>query len=110
MNLYNMRQVRLAQGKNTHRVSYAWIVIDSMRPVQALLAEHPGLTVLTGAGDTIREVADQFQTDFGHPLNGNERIYLIDPIGNLMMSYSADIDPSLMLKDLKRLLQVSQLG
>lgn len=38
------------------------------------------------------------------------KIYLVDPLGNLFMSYSASIDPMNILKDLKRLLEVSQIG
>lgn len=108
-NLYNMRQVRLAQGKNAHRVQYAWIVTDAAAPEGALLAEHPGAMVLTGERLVVDNLLDQFDTKFG-PARGLERIYLVDPIGNLMMSFAPDLDPSLMLKDLKRLLKVSQLG
>lgn len=39
-----------------------------------------------------------------------DRIYLIDPLKVLMMSYPADIDPKGLFKDLKRLLKVSQVG
>ena len=38
------------------------------------------------------------------------RIYLIDPIGNLVLSYQPDSDPSKMRRDLSRLLRVSQIG
>jgi hypothetical protein len=38
------------------------------------------------------------------------RIYLIDPLGNLMMSYAADAKPKGMLEDLKRLLRLSSIG
>jgi cytochrome oxidase Cu insertion factor (SCO1/SenC/PrrC family) len=38
------------------------------------------------------------------------KIYLVDPLGNLFMSYSASIDPMNILKDLQRLLEVSQIG
>jgi hypothetical protein len=38
------------------------------------------------------------------------RIYLIDPLGNLMMSYAADAPPKGMLEDMKRLLRLSSIG
>jgi hypothetical protein len=40
----------------------------------------------------------------------SERVYLIDPLGNLMMSYAADAKPKGMLEDMKRLLRLSQIG
>jgi len=37
-------------------------------------------------------------------------VYLIDPLGNLMMSYSADAKAKGMLEDMKRLLRLSSIG
>ena len=39
-----------------------------------------------------------------------EGIYIVDPNGNLVFSYPIDINPKLLLADLKRLLKVSQIG
>jgi hypothetical protein len=38
------------------------------------------------------------------------RIYLVDPLGNLVLSYPPDTDPKDLLKDLGRLLRLSQIG
>jgi hypothetical protein len=35
---------------------------------------------------------------------------VVDPLGNLMMRFPRDPDPSRMLKDLQRLLKTSRLG
>jgi len=37
-------------------------------------------------------------------------IYLVDPLGNLMMRYPRDPDPAKLLKDLQRLLRYSRIG
>jgi hypothetical protein len=37
-------------------------------------------------------------------------IYIVDPNGNLVFFYPLDINPKLLLADLKRLLKVSQIG
>jgi len=39
-----------------------------------------------------------------------ERIYLVDPQGNVFMYYPRTVDPMAIYKDLKRLLTVSQVG
>jgi hypothetical protein len=39
-----------------------------------------------------------------------DHIYLIDPLGTLMMRYPRDADPSEMKKDFIRLLKVSRVG
>jgi hypothetical protein len=41
---------------------------------------------------------------------GTGRIYVIDPLGNLMMSYAADAKPKGLLEDMKRLLKLSSIG
>jgi KaiC/GvpD/RAD55 family RecA-like ATPase len=38
------------------------------------------------------------------------QVYVIDPLGNLMMWYSKDATSKGMKKDLKRLLKVSKIG
>jgi hypothetical protein len=37
-------------------------------------------------------------------------VYVVDPLGNFMMSYAANAEARGMLKDLKRLLKISQIG
>ena len=41
--------------------------------------------------------------------SNRDHIYLVDPIGNLMMRFPKNPDPAQMAKDIKRLLKVSQL-
>ena len=45
-----------------------------------------------------------------YPQLRNDKIYLLDPLGNLFMYYSANTDPMNILSDLKRVLEVSQIG
>ena len=46
----------------------------------------------------------------GGGANTADRIYIIDPLGNLMMSYAPDARPKGMLEDMKRLLRLSSIG
>jgi glutathione peroxidase-family protein len=39
-----------------------------------------------------------------------EHIYLIDPLGNLMMRFPKDADPSKVKKDIGKLLKASAIG
>jgi hypothetical protein len=39
-----------------------------------------------------------------------DHIYLVDPLGNLMLRFPANPDPQRMLKDLARLLKASRVG
>jgi hypothetical protein len=44
------------------------------------------------------------------PGERSDHIYLVDPLGNLMMRFPREPDPSKMLKDLQRLLRYSGVG
>lgn len=108
--LYNTRQVRLATGKDALRVRRVTLGLDGNQPElgQELAAEHQDLNYAAVA-DQQAELLQKFNEQ-GAPVNTNgEIVYLIDPIGNLMMRFY-NIDASLMLKDLKRLLKVSTVG
>ncbi len=97
--LYFMRQVRRAQGKDMERVERLWVITNRTRPVRELLQEFEGTVVVH---------FDQPMEDF--PGNPVDHIYLVDPLGNLMMRYPRDPDPSKMLKDLQQLLKYSRIG
>jgi hypothetical protein len=92
--LYFMRQVRRAQGKDMDRVARLWSITDGGKPRAELLAAIEG-TRIEG-----REPA-------AFPGNALDHIYLVDPMGNLMMRFPRDPDPSKMIKDLQRLLKYS---
>jgi hypothetical protein len=98
--LYFMRQVRRAQGKDMQRVARLWLLTDAAQPRAELLAAIDG-TVIAPAGASADFPAERSLTD---------HIYLVDPLGNLMMRFPRDPDASRMIKDLQRLLKVSGFG
>lgn len=98
--LVYMRQMRLAQGKETERIERVWLLTDRATPEAALVAEHPGLLIARGA-DALVESLPAPRSPFDH-------VYVVDPLGNLMMRFPANPDPRRMLKDLSRLLRHSK--
>jgi hypothetical protein len=98
--LYFMRQVRRAQGKEMLRVARLWLVTDGVAPRAELLAAIQGTVVaLAPAG-----------LDFPAEQSASGHIYLVDPLGNLMMRFPHDPDPSRVIKDIQRLLRASSFG
>jgi cytochrome oxidase Cu insertion factor (SCO1/SenC/PrrC family) len=111
--LYKTRQVIIAQEKNYERVQRLFVVTDGEATdptLAALLKEHPGLRVARPDAETLRALAREFSLPVGSPLENRDRVYLLDPLGNLMLSYPADANPNGMRKDLARLLRVSRVG
>jgi hypothetical protein len=106
--LYNMRQVRLALNRDMDRVQRVFIATPACCDWRFLDAEHPDLLTALAT----REAAPLLATlpAVGDLPTAAERIYLVDPLGNLMMSYAAAANPKGMLLDLKRLLGLSHVG
>lgn len=98
--LYIMRQIRRAQGKDMQRVERLWLLTDAVQPGAALLAAIEGTAIAPAVA----------VGEFPAERNVTEHIYLVDPLGNLMMRFPRDPDPSRMIKDLERLLKVSGFG
>lgn len=103
--LYNIRQVRLTTGADRERVERLWIVTDESNPAAELLAAHEGLWL--GRADP-QAFAASFPA--GETGDADAHIYLVDPLGHLMMRFPVDADPSRMKKDISRLLKVSRIG
>jgi len=102
-----MRQLRLTQGKEMDRVERVWLVTDGGPPTGAPTGAPPvaldGLWVVRAAGSA---ALAQFPAA-GQPA---DYLYVVDPLGNVMMRYPRGADPNRIKKDLVRLLKVSQVG
>jgi len=108
--LYTTRQVRAALEKDQGRVQRL-LVLEKL-PASTVRNElgriDPGLIVTIAPGESLARIRRELSPGSGSVEEGS--VYLIDPLGNLMMRYPVGADGKLMLKDLRRLLKVSQIG
>jgi len=103
--LYVMRQTRLALNNDMTRVERVFLVSGDCCDRSFLASEHPGLLVLDATGADAKPLLEEF------PSPGLEHtLFVVDPLGNLMMSYDARRDPHGLLEDLKKLLKLSHIG
>jgi cytochrome oxidase Cu insertion factor (SCO1/SenC/PrrC family) len=105
--LYDTRQVRLALDREMNRVQRVFIGDDNCCDLQELKAAHPDLIALR-ASPADEPLLDLLPNASG-AVNAH-RVYLIDPLGNLMMFYTPEAKPKGMLDDMKRLLRLSSIG
>lgn len=98
---YLMRQARRAQGREMQRIERLWLLTDEAKPRAELLAAIEG-TVVAPLGASAAE--------FPAERSPRDHVYLIDPLGNLMLRFPRDPDPMRVIKDLQRLLRASQFG
>jgi hypothetical protein len=112
--LYDTRQVRLALDRDMNRVQRVFIAGGDCCDAQ-LLHEHPDLITIRASAAAAPLLAllpgrDGMTSAEGPSAVEAPRVYLIDPLGNLMMSYMADAKSKGMLEDMKRLLRLSSIG
>jgi cytochrome oxidase Cu insertion factor (SCO1/SenC/PrrC family) len=100
--LYYMRQVRLIQNTEKNRIERVWLIDDGEAPAPEIVNEFEGILLVNAKDSDLLKAIPAKESNRDH-------IYLIDPIGNLMMRFPKNPDPAKMAKDIKRLLKVSQL-
>ena len=89
--MYLLERLKLATGKNQQRLKTAMI---ALKPI------HTKDTVVVS-----KEKMIQIRTYIK-----NDDILIIDPRGQIVMSYKRDVDPRKISADLKKLLKFSRLG
>lgn len=105
--LWQMRQVRLTTGKDADRVQRIWLVVDQAPLATSVIREFEGTMFLRARAD---EVAAFLPLPAEPGARLADHIWLIDPLGNLMMRWPKDADPNRMKKDLVKLLKASKIG
>ena len=103
--LYKIRQVRLTTGKDRDRVERVWLVTDGGAPEPSLLAAHEGMHVLRADPAAF---AATFPAAQGSA--AADHIFVVDPLGNVVMRFPKDADPNRMKKDIAKLLKASRIG
>jgi len=102
--LHLLRQSRLVLGNEMTRVLRVFLHGDSPPDKVFLEKQHRGLITIRDDG-LFRLLTE---SSLGALKPGG--IYLVDPLGNLVMYFSPDLDPGDMVDDIKRLLKFSRIG
>lgn len=103
--LWIMRQTRLLLAEDRDRVHRVFIATGECCDRTFLEAEHSGLVTVRAQDEAARAWLERFPTQPGTPF-----IYVVDPLGNLMMRFDARENPKGLLKDLEKLLKLSHIG
>ncbi len=103
--LYLQRQLRESLGREKDRVDRVWLVLDNAPISDALQPALQDATVLRVAPAALSQ---WLTADSGRALP--EHLYLVDPMGNWMMRFAADLDIAGAAKakrDVERVLRAS---
>jgi len=108
--LYLTRQTRIALNKDMDRVQRVFLVTDRCCDRAFLAQEHSDLVVALVDDAASARLLAPFPTYDGVSVAAAGRIYLVDPLGNLLMSYAPAAPEKALLTDVKKLLRLSHIG
>ena len=114
-----LKQVQTSLDKDSKRVQRVLLAPTiKAETAFALQKQYPDLILLAG----VDAKSSQFMAEFDETKNTTKKtpeetatqskscVYLVDPLGNLMMNYPEDMNPKGMQTDLKKLLKNSWAG
>jgi cytochrome oxidase Cu insertion factor (SCO1/SenC/PrrC family) len=108
--LYLIRQTRLSLNDDMSRVQRVFVATGHCCDEPWLSTEHAGLVTVLGDSPAGARLLQEFPQYDGTAVATAGRIYVADPLGNLMMTYSPSAQPKGLLEDLKKLLKLSHIG
>lgn len=103
--LYVMGQTRAALNADMSRVERVFLATANCCDVGFLGPAYPGLIVLDASASSAWRLLGSFPAR-----DRDSMIFVVDPLGNLMMRYDARHDPRGLVLDLQRLLRLSNIG
>ena len=98
------RQTRLALNNEMTRVQRVFLATENCCANDYFAAEQPGLIALDASSPEARPLLAQFPAEF------TATLFVVDPLGNLMMRHDASHTSKDLLSDLKKLLKLSHVG
>lgn len=103
--LHDLRQLRLAQGKDSDRIERVWLVTDEQKVPAELERDYPDMRIVRAPASAV---------DAWLPVEAGNRaadhIYMIDPLSNLMMRFPKNADANKIKRDISKLLRASRVG
>jgi len=107
--LFILRNAHASQGKDVDRVTRIWFVTDDAPIPAKVLEGYQGTHIVRADPKQLAAfLAPKAQGDVDAALRGP--MWIIDPLGHLMMRFPPNADPIPVRDDLKKLLRTSQIG
>ncbi len=103
--MHLLKQLNTSLNKDAHRLQRVIIMPTEKNPeiISQLKNKYPDLLIIAGTDPATVKFSESFNVAKGY-------LYLIDPLGNLMMSYPENAEAKGLRSDLLRLLKNSWAG
>lgn len=109
--VHEVRQVNVAMGREAERVGRLLVSTLSAQDTQALQQDYPNMQIIPVQTGKLALFSQQAESVGAQPSQQGEwQVWLVDPLGNVILQYTDQHDGYDMMDDLKRLLKLSKIG
>lgn len=108
--LFILRNSHASQGKNVERVNRIWFITDDAPVPQQVLEAYKGTIMVRAKPEQLAKFLPTLESGPNGQPALQEPLWIIDPLGNLILQYPVDADPLRFRKDLSRLIYNSRIG
>jgi len=107
--LFILRNSHASQGKNVERLTRIWFVTDDAPIPEQILDAYKGTIIVRADPETLAGfLAPAATADASQALAAP--MWIIDPLGNLMLEFPENADPISVRKDISKLVYNSRIG
>ena len=111
--LHTLRQVNVAMGRELSRVGRFYVGDMTDNDQQVVLSDYPKLKFYNASASALEILEQRAVEKSGlkpESIESNWNVWLIDPLGNVVLQYGLENDGYDMIGDLKKLLKLSNIG
>jgi len=116
--LFILRNSHASQGKNVDRIQRVWLILDDAPVPEVVRDAYAGMVFLrANAAQVAAFLTPQKLDQTGAPVRDarhtaalTDPMWIIDPLGNLMLQFPPDADPVKVRRDIAKLLFSSRVG
>ena len=102
-NIHMLRQINSALGKDMNRLQRILIHDQNIKHPINLKKLYPSMIYIYNKPNNLHGILSAISEN-------QPSIFLIDPLGNVILKYSEDFQGKKLLKDIKKLLKLSRIG
>ncbi|NYT45348.1 hypothetical protein H0A64_10990 [Alcaligenaceae bacterium] len=108
--LFILRNSHASQGKNVERLARVWFLTDDEPIPEQILEAYRGYNMLRADPEQLAAFLVPKAGPAERQAALTAPMWVIDPLGNLMMEFPADADPISVRDDIRKLLKASRIG
>ncbi|MDS1139520.1 hypothetical protein RE432_03660 [Pusillimonas sp. SM2304] len=108
--LFILRNSHASQGKNVERLTRVWFLTDDAPIPDQVMDAYKGTNMLRADPEKLAAFLAPQASAAEREAALKAPMWIIDPLGNLMMQFPADADPISVRDDLSKLIRNSRIG